>query len=720
MVDLGYDFVKTLKILYSNYTRSEITVHDLDILVKKSVITENQAILIWETLLNVKTERNLDWWGYNKFVQIKKNFSTWNLFEIEMNFHFIFVYVLFFLYYIIYIIAKRVPNLSFCLNFFIFITYFYYSYYFYSRKYYFTSFICFFSLISNFYLSILSVCSLCGKTDYEYSILFHTSFKTDEHFVIKLFINIVLLIISAYFSLNSLRYYLNYFLAFYLLNNTKNLLNLYFYSIIHEQFQPFTHFLSIVFGSINFIFSQIFYISNLNVGFDINSYLFFSNCLTFFYITGLNTFLKFYSYDLGRIYLESIKILNSNAGKLKDDFDQNDYIFVNRKLRMYKIDRKFVLWIVLWILMMFFIIVGSNYNLYFYMILSIYMFKIINNYVLVFMNMKISRILGNFFLFLYLIALNKIESNNDYFINEIFAIYDQKFMMAIKLLIKLILMIFLFISIYFSEEFFDYFRPDNYLNYILDYTQAKDETLDYFNEIFVLKSQHVENVRLNLNYIYLALDYMTTTGNLWIISYIFSTNKNIIFFFVYAIHRVFIFIKLFLMLPEYTSTNTEKLTMLFLNLVYSLRMVNFVDADIIDRLLFTLLNLVSLSLYFFVYDDNIYFNVFLTTYSIIYASFNQSYIFFATILGLIIAKIISKYSPNNKVVFFIFLQLLVHFIFSLFTFHQLEYLFNFWKNLVHSIFNFKLIDIFYDFCLRPSTFEFDFAGGMYNLVKKLF
>ena len=63
MVDLGYDFVKTLKLLYSNYTRSEITVHDLDILVKKSVITENQAILIWETLLNVKTERNLDWWS---------------------------------------------------------------------------------------------------------------------------------------------------------------------------------------------------------------------------------------------------------------------------------------------------------------------------------------------------------------------------------------------------------------------------------------------------------------------------------------------------------------------------------------------------------------------------------------------------------------------------------------------------------------------------------
>ena len=123
MIDLGYDFVKTLKLLYSNYTKSEITVYDLDILVKKSVINENQAILIWETLLNVKTERNLDWWGYNKFVQIKKNFSFWSVFEFELNFNFVCVYVLFFLYYIIFIICKNLPKVSLMTSFFLFITF---------------------------------------------------------------------------------------------------------------------------------------------------------------------------------------------------------------------------------------------------------------------------------------------------------------------------------------------------------------------------------------------------------------------------------------------------------------------------------------------------------------------------------------------------------------------------------------------------------------------
>ena len=137
MVDLGYDFVKTLKLLYSNYTRSEITVYDLDILVKKSVITENQAILIWETLLNVKTERNLDWWGYNKFIQIKKNFSVWNFFEIEMNSHFVTIYVLFFFYYILYLLFKRLPKFSLTVSFFLCITFLFYSFYFYERKYYF-------------------------------------------------------------------------------------------------------------------------------------------------------------------------------------------------------------------------------------------------------------------------------------------------------------------------------------------------------------------------------------------------------------------------------------------------------------------------------------------------------------------------------------------------------------------------------------------------------
>ena len=720
MVDLGYDFVKTLKILYSNYTRSEITVYDLDILVKKSVLTENQAILIWETLLNSKTERNMDWWAYNKFVQIKKNFSIWNIFEIDMNSHFITTYVLFFLYYIFYLIFKRVPKFCLTIGFFLSMTFLYFSFYFYERKYYFTGFISFFSFISNIYLSTLSLSLICGKSDYEYSIFYYNNIKYEEYFFIKLFINTILFLVSTYFSINSLRYYLNYLICFYLFNNTKNIIYLYFYNVIKEQYQPFNQCLNIIYGLTNFIFSQIYFICNTTVGYDLNSFIFFSNCLTFYYITGLNIFLKFYSYDMGKFYLESIKNIHNNSStKIKENFDKYDYP-VTRKMRMYKIERKFVLWIILLILMILLIIIGSNYNLYFYIILSIYLFKIINNYVFVFINIKISRILGNMFLFLYLIAFNKIESNNDYFINEIFAIYDQKFMMALKLLIKMILMIFLLVSVYLSEEFFDYFRLDNYINDNVDTSHNKDDGIDYFKEIFVLKSQHIDGVKLNMNYIYLALDYITTTGNLWIISYIFSINKNIIFYFLYAFHRVFIFIKLFLLIPEYTSTSNEKLTLLFINLVYSLRMINFIEADIIDRLLFSLLNMSSTFLYFFVYDDNIYFNLFLASYSIIYASFSQTYAFFATFLGLISAKMFSKYFPNNKIVVFIFLQLFSHFVFSLFTFNQLESLYHFWRNFVHSITNFKIIDIFYEFCLRPGTFEFDFAAGMYNLVKKLF
>ena len=81
---------------------------------------------------------------------------------------------------------------------------------------------------------------------------------------------------------------------------------------------------------------------------------------------------------------------------------------------------------------------------------------------------------------------------------------------------------------------------------------------------------------------------------------------------------------------------------------------------------------------------------------------------------------LSKHFKNNKIAIFIFLQLFVHFVFSLITFHQLESVYHLWKHTINSIFNFKIIDIFYDFCLDPGTFEFDFAGGMYNLIKKLF
>ena len=50
-------------------------VSDFELLFRRGILTENQAILLWESLLNAKTERNLEWLEYNK---IKTNTNSNN------------------------------------------------------------------------------------------------------------------------------------------------------------------------------------------------------------------------------------------------------------------------------------------------------------------------------------------------------------------------------------------------------------------------------------------------------------------------------------------------------------------------------------------------------------------------------------------------------------------------------------------------------------------
>ena len=54
---------------YENNSVIDFTITDFEYLFRSKIITKKQAGLIWENLLNSKTERNLEWLEYGKYIK---------------------------------------------------------------------------------------------------------------------------------------------------------------------------------------------------------------------------------------------------------------------------------------------------------------------------------------------------------------------------------------------------------------------------------------------------------------------------------------------------------------------------------------------------------------------------------------------------------------------------------------------------------------------------
>ena len=254
MVNLGYDFSKAIQILYSNYSSIDVKVSDIDYLYQKGIINENQAIMIWENLLNAKTERNLEWLGYNKLLRNDQKESTTggnkiiqNLMSLfnnpEMKIQSTFSYLGGIICYYLMKICLKYPKFNMILIMFLLMANITNSFYFYNNKCYFTSFISLCSFISNIYFFYLSLVTLCGNKVIDYSILHTKHFKSKEHFLVKISICTFLIFLLNYLVSVSLRYFLNYLLIFYFLEKNRNLIKNYCKLITPKNLQPFESFI---------------------------------------------------------------------------------------------------------------------------------------------------------------------------------------------------------------------------------------------------------------------------------------------------------------------------------------------------------------------------------------------------------------------------------------------------------------------------------------------
>lgn len=419
MEDLGYDFGKALRILYSNYTSIEISMRDIEIMIKKGVLTENQAIFLWESLLNSKTERNLEWLGYNRYWKNQNSFDVGEFFK----FHNIFVFVGSLLLFVLVKYLKKLPKVNILITSCLIVVFLIYSFYFYFRRSYFSSFYSFTTFIAFLYLIIDNLILLSGHNEIDFSIYYNKNFKSKKHFFVKIFICSIFILITGYYSIFSLRYFLNYLLFYYFLDNFQKMVGYYFKTNSSTKVQPFQNFCAVLTGVLNIIFTQQFYNSNISYGYDINSFVFFSNAISLYYISNLENLVFITRNDLGVMYLNYEKINSTERNEKSRTENFKDFKKQINDYRTIRGDYTFTMGNYLDSLLIsltfFLLFLGCYLNTFFYFILACYFLKIITHYTFVHLSLKVSRILTNVFIFVFLLCYQNLDQNNHNYLNEV-------------------------------------------------------------------------------------------------------------------------------------------------------------------------------------------------------------------------------------------------------------------------------------------------------------
>lgn len=782
MVDIGYDFSKAIKDLYSNYTNLDLKVMDLEILYRKGVINENQAILIWESLLNTKTERNLEWLGYNKL--INKNSSKeaqWKYTNVfvtlfrspELKYQACFAYFGGIIFFYITKALQKIPKLNMVLILILLIINILNAFYFYNKKFYFTSFICIVSFISNIYSIYVNIVLIAGGREIDYSISNNKHFKSREHFFVKTGVCIFIIAVINYLSSVALRYFMNYLFIFYLMEKAREMIKNFYHLTAPKDLQPFENFISLIFGTINLLYTHIFYSVNIYYSYDLNSFLILNNFITFYYFTSLERFTYIQRNRIGGILLESEK--NADRRDKYEVFEElKKKCNLEKNYRNENFSEDNLIDISLIFFCLLFLISGFYFTTYFYLLIAIFILHTIHKNCLIFLSIKISRIISNFLLVVFLLAISNLEKLSFSYINEIIAVYDQKFLEAVLLLFKLLFLVTLAICNYLSEDFIDLFNLYNYSSYkyLIRETNAivnNSETTRKLNEIYTVQNVLVEifefDLATSLDCVNLVLDSINSTGRVnnnstnidgfyidylmtkntsnihiiplfidyflmyaavWILFDTFRMNNHSFFYVTFILHKIGIFCKFALLMLEYSKTHLQKNIVIFINMILFMRLLSNKELEDLDRIILISFFLATVFIYVIIYENSIAMNIFIFVFNwVMLNNHNNSLPYVSISIGAVIAKIIIQLLNIKHFKVFIFFVCALNslFIFTSFDKSLFLYFYNKSKSVSISYFKFNVLKILEDICfpISPegeSLTDFYFENKVIALIKK--
>lgn len=395
------------------------------------------------------------------------------------------------------------------------------AFYFYSKSLFFPSFLNFWLFINNLHDIYLSIVIIAGNNEKDFSIFYENNFKSEKIFYVKCFVITSIILLNKYFNLCYFNKFYFYLLEIFYLNIFKAFIFNYYKNSNLTNLQPYENFVGFMFGIINLIFTNGFYLINSAYGYQYDSYLFINNLYSIYLLTYLDDLIFSYKNNLGELYLE---IKDSDQDKknriifqgLKEAALKNKLLKSKKDLSNSKANISTDLDIILVLFILFMLMMSFIFDSFFAVFLSLYFFKIYKNNFLCFYSIKEKRIITSILLSLFLFFIFNTKFYNLYYINQIVAVNDERFILAIKLLLKLICLAITIAVFFFSKDFFSILNFYNYTSYkyIIEegLTESKADLID--------KHKHTNN-KLN------SFDYASSPDN----NLINNKEKNKINFF---------------------------------------------------------------------------------------------------------------------------------------------------------------------------------------------
>ncbi len=249
-----YDFSKSIYELYGNRTVFQITLDDLEGIVNKSMISDGQAILFWESLLHYKTDRlkvlkknvNEDTEYYLIGFIPLKSIATFLLC--------VFIFLMFYNFHL-YFLNSNIASLNYNLACLI-VVYFMCSIL-YKWKFFYSSSILFLQIIYCI-KNILDAFFLLLGYEKVYIDIVERNVPTTsvEYFSIKAVILSTILIICHILLFKQFNFFMNYIYFYIAMAQFIYLFCKFFEKRVCQVFQPFKKIVLFIFGFLNFFFTK--------------------------------------------------------------------------------------------------------------------------------------------------------------------------------------------------------------------------------------------------------------------------------------------------------------------------------------------------------------------------------------------------------------------------------------------------------------------------------
>ena len=705
-----------------NITFNSIEFHisDFELLFQKGIITENQAILIWESLLNSKTERNLELLEYKKLLTTQQQQNQQHTYYTpsnnnnelhskyfqyfallfntnEFKFKTIYIYIVNIIFYFFTKQLQIYPSINLVSLTAMLIFHIINAFGFYNDKFYFTSCICLCAFISCLYFIYINIALICGEKDVDCSIFYVKHFKTKTHFYIKITICVFLLVLLLYITSIALRFHLNYIIGFFLMEKLREMMKNFYNKTSISFIQPINNFISVIFGFVVLVFSNVFYFYNIQFSYELNSFLFVNNVISFYYISFIDYYVYIQRSGFSAAFMKCQQIGNSREcdNMFEEIKKELNYDKLYRRNDVYK--DNYILDIFVLALCLQFLFLGFICGVYFYIIVSFIFLYTLHKTNLLFTNIKVSRVVSGLTVLVYLIVISNIKNVSYSYINEIIALYDNKCIDALMQLIKLILYITLGVCVYFNKDYISLFNLYDYSSYkylIKEITCPDDKNIkqiieSIYNKGYVLyeivdydfistiatvhsvldkindggsniSGPYIQTLLFkesnNAYCLLLIVDYLIHYFTIFVLDDVFHSNQNAFFIGVYAFHKVCVYCKMLLLYFEYSKTQTQKNVYLVLNLIFLERMFYYLEMDSIDKLMLACFKLGKFFITFFELKSQTFKTIFLLGFMWVYynSRYEPSIFGFHFFLTSILGKTSIKILKVKKVIAIIY------------------------------------------------------------------